>query len=63
MLIWTKNTPFCLANLRICDLQNGTPRNFADLRFADLCLRNKPKNLRICVAENQKKMCVPTFGR
>jgi hypothetical protein len=29
--------------LRICDLRTGIPKKFADLR-----LRNEPKNLRIC---------------
>jgi hypothetical protein len=43
MLIWIRNTAFFLANMRICDLQTGTSKKFADLR-----LRNEPKNLRIC---------------
>jgi hypothetical protein len=50
----SETLPF--ANLRFCDLRTGTPRKFADLRFADLAsqkstnlrLRNEPKNLRIC---------------
>jgi hypothetical protein len=43
-------------NLRICDLRNGTPKNFADLR-----LRNEPKNFRICNLRTFKKkfVCPP----
>jgi hypothetical protein len=53
MRLWIRNTAFFLAILRICELRTGTPSKFADLRinhyqFADLRLRNEPKNLRIC---------------
>jgi hypothetical protein len=34
----------------ICDLRTGTPKKFADLR-----LRNVPKNLRICDPRKTKK--------
>jgi hypothetical protein len=33
---------FIITNLRICDLRTGTPK-----KFANLLLRNEPKNLRI----------------
>jgi hypothetical protein len=33
---------FIITNLRICDLRTGTPKKFANLQ-----LRNEPKNLRI----------------
>ncbi len=50
MLIWIKNTALFIANLRIYNLRNGTPRKlwisdlrsnnykFAELQFADLQL-------------------------
>ncbi len=69
MQIGIRNTAFCLANLRICDLRSGT-RKFTDLRinhykfmdlqtgtpqnFADLQLRNEPKNLWICDLRTNK---------
>jgi hypothetical protein len=43
--------------LRICDLRIGSPQKFADLR-----LRNEPKNLRISDLRTNKKICVPTIG-
>jgi hypothetical protein len=69
MRIWIRNTAFFLTNLRfaICgliikklrvwDLRIGTPQKFANLR-----LRNEPKNLRICdLRTNQKNVGAHPF--
>jgi hypothetical protein len=39
MRIWIRNTVFFLANLWICSLRTGTPKKFADMRFADNSLQ------------------------
>ncbi len=39
MWIWIKNTAFLFANLRMCNFWTGTPKKFADLRFADQSLQ------------------------
>jgi hypothetical protein len=57
MRIWIRNTAFFLFSLRICDLRTRTPPKFADLR-----LRNEPKNLQIWDLRINIKICVPTFG-
>jgi hypothetical protein len=53
MRIWIRNTASFLANLRICALRHQGNFLICDLRnihykFADLRLRNEPKNLLIC---------------
>jgi hypothetical protein len=51
MRIWIRTSAFFLANLRICDSLTGTPH-----KFADLLLRNEPKNLQILdLGTNKKK--------
>ena len=70
MWIWTKNHAFSLkicgfavcgiiiTNLQIGDFWTGTRQKFADLR-----LRNEPKNLRICDLRTNKKIaCPPLIG-
>jgi hypothetical protein len=47
-----------ITNLRICDFRTGTPQKFADLQ-----LRNEPKNLRICdLWTKRKKFAFPPLN-